>query len=136
MGIRTAVKQVLIVQQDKKYEKELAQLKVTYEQWAAEQDRESAEPREIAGLVEFIIFRQAAGRLADNATERINAYFTKHPEAEIVYGDEDLMNEKGERCIPWYKPVGHRICTEPFSMWEVSLRYGAVCCREWEKIRS
>ena len=60
MGIRTAVKQVLIAQQDKKYEKELAQLKVTYEQWAAEQDRESAEPREIAGLVEFIIFRQAA----------------------------------------------------------------------------
>lgn len=42
MGIRTAVKQVLIAQQDKKYEKELAQLKVTYEQWAAEQDRESA----------------------------------------------------------------------------------------------
>ena len=104
MGIRTAVKQVLIAQQDKKYEKELAQLKVTYEQWAAEQDRESAEPREIAGLVEFIIFRQAAGRLADNATERINAYFAKHPEAEIVYGDEDLMNERGERCIPWYKP--------------------------------
>ena len=56
MGIRTAVKQVLIAQQDKKYEKELAQLKVTYEQWAAEQDRESAEPREIAGLVEFVIF--------------------------------------------------------------------------------
>ena len=98
------MKQVLIAQQDKKYEKELAQLKVTYEQWAAEQDRESAEPREIAGLVEFVIFRHAAGRLADNATERINAYFTKHPEAEIVYGDEDLMNEKGERCIPWYKP--------------------------------
>ena len=98
------MKQVLIAQQDKKYEKELAQLKVTYEQWAVEQDRESAEPREIAGLVEFVIFRQAAGRLADNATERINAYFTKHPEAEIVYGDEDLMNEKGERCIPWYKP--------------------------------
>ena len=36
-------------------------------------------------------------RLADNATERINAYFTKHPEVEIIYGDEDLMNEKGER---------------------------------------
>ena len=68
------------------------------------QDREIAEPREIAELVEFVIFRQAAGRLADNATEWINAYFAKHPEAEIVYGDEDLMNEKGERCIPWYKP--------------------------------
>ena len=104
MGIRTAVKQILVRQQDKKYEAELSRLRVTYEQWASEQDREIAEPREIAELVEFVIFRQAAGRLADNATEWINAYFAKHPEAEIVYGDEDLINEKGERCIPWYKP--------------------------------
>ena len=104
MGIRTAVKQVLIAQQDRKYEKELAQLKVTYEQWAAEQERATNPEEECSGIVEFVIFRQAAGRLADNATERINAYFVKHPEAEIVYGDEDLMNEKGERCIPWYKP--------------------------------
>ena len=35
MSIRTAVKQVLIAQQDKKYEKELAQRRMTYEQWAA-----------------------------------------------------------------------------------------------------
>ena len=114
MGIRTAVKQVLIAQQDKKYEKELSQLKVTYEQWAAEQDRGIAETHEVAGLVEFVIFRQAEGRLADNVTERINAYFVSHPEAEIVYGDEDLMNEKGERCIPWYKscwsPDTYRAC--------------------------
>ena len=104
MGIRTAVKQILVRQQDKKYEAKLSRLRVTYEQWASEQDRKIAEPREIAELVEFVIFRQAAGRLADNAAEWINAYFAKHPEAEIVYGDEDLMNEKGERCIPWYKP--------------------------------
>ena len=71
MGIRTAVKQVLIAQQDKKYEKELAQLKVTYEQWAAEQDRESAEHREIAGLVEFVIFRQAA--VSDSHATRLCA---------------------------------------------------------------
>ena len=58
MGIRTAVKQVLIAQQDKKYEKELAQLKVTYEQWAAEQDRESAEPRD-----DWQIMRQSGSTL-------------------------------------------------------------------------
>ena len=73
MGIRTAVKQILVRQQDKKYEAELSRLRVTYEQWASEQDREIAEPREIAELVEFVIFRHAAGRLADNATEWINA---------------------------------------------------------------
>lgn len=28
----------------------------------------------------------------------------KHPEAEIVYGDEDLLSENGERVIPWFKP--------------------------------
>ena len=79
MGIRTAVKQILVRQQDKKYEAKLSRLRVTYEQWASEQDREIAESREIAELVEFVIFRQAAGRLADNATEWINAYFAKHP---------------------------------------------------------
>ena len=43
LSIRTAVKQVLIAQQDKKYEKELAQRRMTYEQWAGEQDRILAE---------------------------------------------------------------------------------------------
>ena len=104
MGIRTAVKQVLIAQQDKKYEKELAQLKVSYEQWATEQDRAADPEDEGTGIVEFAVFRQQQGLLADNAIQRINGYFAKHPEVEIVYGDEDLLSGSGERCIPWYKP--------------------------------
>ena len=107
MGIRAAVKQVLVAQQDKKYEKKLAQLKVTYEQWITEQEKaasgiltEMGNP----GVMEFVIFRQQEGVLATNAVQQINAYFAKHPEVEIVYGDEDLLAENGERCIPWYKP--------------------------------
>lgn len=107
MGIRAAVKQVLVAQQDKKYEKDLAQLKVTYEQWATEQERADAgNPSKAIGLetAEFVIFRQVEGLLAENALQWINAYFARHPDVEIVYGDEDLLGEKGERCTPWYRP--------------------------------
>ncbi len=109
MSIRTSVKQILVRQQDKKYEAELAKLRVTYAQWAEEQERAiteavAAESEKRAGLAEFVIYRQQEGQLADNAVERINAYFVSHPEAEIVYGDEDLLSENGERRIPWFKP--------------------------------
>ena len=107
MGIRAAVKQVLVAQQDKKYEKDLAQLKVTYEQWATEQERADAgNPSKAMGLetAEFVIFRQAEGLLAENALQWINAYFARHPDVEIVYGDEDLLGDRGERCLPWYRP--------------------------------
>ena len=107
MGIRAAVKQVLVAQQDKKYEKELAQLKVTYEQWATEQERADAgNPSKAMGLetAEFVIFRQVEGLLAENALQWINAYFARHPDVEIVYGDEDLLGDRGERCLPWYRP--------------------------------
>ena len=43
MSIRTSVKQMLVRQQDKKYEAELAKLRVTYAQWAAEQEKKIAE---------------------------------------------------------------------------------------------
>lgn len=96
---------MLVRQQDRKYEAELAKLRVTYAQWAAEQEKKIAETvvteiGERAGLAEFVIYRQQKGQLAENAVERINAYFVKHPEAEIVYGDEDLLSENGERVIP------------------------------------
>ena len=43
MSIRTSVKQMLVRQQDKKYEAELAKLRVTYAQWAAEQEKKISE---------------------------------------------------------------------------------------------
>ena len=102
MSIRTSVKQMLVRQQDKKYEAELAKLRVTYAQWAVEQEKKIAETvvteiGERAGLAEFVIYRQQKGQLAENAVERIYAYFVKHPEA-------DLLSENGERVIPWFKP--------------------------------
>lgn len=136
MSIRTSVKQMLVRQQDKKYEAELAKLRVTYAQWAAEQEKKIAETMvaeigERAGLAEFVIYRQQKGQLAENAVERINAYFVKHPEAEIVYGDEDLLSENGERVIPWFKPCWAPDTYRLSSMWEASWQCGADCCRNW-----
>ncbi len=104
MGIRIAVKQMLVRQQDKKYEVELAKRRVTYEQWAAEQEaaRPAVPPVETAQ--EFVIVRQKRGRLAENAEERICAFFGQHPEVEILYGDEDLWATGAERTTPWFKP--------------------------------
>jgi hydrogenase maturation factor HypE len=70
LSIRTSVKQMLVRQQDKKYEAELAKLRVTYAQWAAEQEKKIAETvvteiGERAGLAEFVIYRQQKGCGAD-----------------------------------------------------------------------
>lgn len=104
MGIRTAVKQVLVGQQDKKYEAELAKLRVTYEQWITEQERAALVPQNGEGSAEFVMWRQQQGELALDAVERIRDYFIRHPEVQIVYGNEDLLGQGRERCFPWFKP--------------------------------
>lgn len=55
---------------------------------------------------EIVIFSSEKGRLAINAFDIIEDYFLTHPEADIVYADEDVMIEStGERLLPWLKPV-------------------------------
>ena len=104
MGIRTAVKQMLVRQQDKKYEAELSRRRVTYEQWAAEQEAARPVVTPVETTQEFVIVRQKKGRLAENACEKICAFFGQHPEVEILYGDEDLWAADAERTTPWFKP--------------------------------
>ena len=104
MGIRTAVKQILVRQQDKKYEAELAKRRVTYEQWAMEQEAARPMVPQVEATQEFVIVRQKKGRLAENAEEKICAFFGQHPEVEILYGDEDLWAVGAERTTPWFKP--------------------------------
>ncbi len=104
MGIRTAVKQMLVRQQDKKYEAELSRRRVTYEQWTAEQEAARPVVTPVETTQEFVIVRQKKGRLAENACEKICAFFGQRPEVEILYGDEDLWAADAERTTPWFKP--------------------------------
>ncbi len=109
MSIRTSVKQMLVRQQDKKYEARTGKAAGDLRAMgcgAGKKDcgnsghRDRGKSRS-CGIRDL---QAAKGQLAENAVERINAYFVKHPEAEIVYGDEDLLSENGERVIPWFKP--------------------------------
>lgn len=114
MSIRELVKCGLTEKQNREYRKALAARQVPYEEWIAE--RESAggdgSEREIAAAEapesgpgsepQFWVFYSGRGRLADCALENIRRYFEEHPEAMIVYGDEDV--ETGSRRSPWFKP--------------------------------
>lgn len=115
MGVRKAVKHVLESKYEKVYADRLAALRVTYAQWLREQEaaggygeekvsgtaQDSADTRQS----EYILFLQQRGQLAAQARAWIAGYFTRHPEVDIVYGDEDLLGVGAERREPWFRPV-------------------------------
>lgn len=120
MGIRRLVKDVLTGYQDKKYERALAARKMTYPQWIeekeklwrAEEERSRAEERSnaeekkgSAGALEAepVSLCGKDGEITSLAEDAVKQYFISHPQAVLVYGDEDVKAE-GKRKSPWFKP--------------------------------
>lgn len=54
--------------------------------------------------------------LAEQALYWIVDAITEHPEAKLLYSDEDHLNEKGERCLPFFKPAWspHLACSQAY----------------------
>ena len=107
MGVKSAVKQLLMNQLNKRYEKQLATRKISYDAWVREEESKCAESgngKTIGSCCDFLLLVQKDGRLSLGALEAISSYFAMHPEAELLYGDEDLMRSDGTRVHPWYKP--------------------------------
>lgn len=110
MSIRTSVKQMLVRQQDKKYEAELAKLRVTYAQWAGGAGKkdcgnvvtEIGERGRSCGIRDLQAAERTAGGKCCGADQCVFCEGIRRQ--EIVYGDEDLLSENGERVIPWFKP--------------------------------
>ena len=108
MNFKETVKQVLIRQMNKKYYRELKRKSVSYDTWvrereATEKDRVSRIAEERAGRA-YVLFLQAKGELSNLAYDWLDEMFASHPEAVIVYGDEDLETKEGIRENPWFKP--------------------------------
>lgn len=126
MGIRRLVKDVLTGYQDKRYERALAARKMTYPQWIeekeklwradersrTEEERSRAEERSNAkekkGSVEALEAEPVSlcgkdGEITSLAEDAVKQYFISHPQAVLVYGDEDVKAE-GKRKSPWFKP--------------------------------
>ncbi len=115
MGVRELAKQILIQRENKRYERLLAGRQVSYGDWLCAREREQAEllKKEMAaapsGRADFVLFIVGSGEPAGDAVKNIECFFMRHPEAQLVYGDEDVWEMAGEgTCVkkeePWFKP--------------------------------
>ncbi len=132
MGIKSLVKQVLTEKENKKYEKRLADCKVSYEDWLKEQEqcwrREKPDKQG-----DFVLVTASMGEPADYAAKNIKSYFDKNPDTLVVYGDEDVRQADGKAGSPWFKPDWSP------DFLESCLYFGsllAVRRTHWEKVRT
>ena len=42
--------------------------------------------------------------LAPEALAEVVRYLNAHPDADVIYSDEDKLDESGARCDPYFKP--------------------------------
>lgn len=129
MSVKSLIKQVLTEKENKRYGRLLAGRKVTYGAWLAEQEKkwsetsclgnggskrpESSDSRDRGGRqaglsgpapAEFVLICAGEGKPAPYAERNIMKYFLENPEVQVVYGDEDVLTQKGEYKTPWFKP--------------------------------
>ena len=104
MGLRDLAKQVLIEQQNRRYEKLLGQKQTSYAQWT-ERRMLFAEGESNIVSADYQVFVADYGRLSADAGIKIDCYFKDHPEIMIAYGDEDVWgSQQQEASDPWFKP--------------------------------
>jgi O-antigen biosynthesis protein len=53
---------------------------------------------------EFVAFLDHDDRLPENALAEVALELGRHPDAELVYSDEDKLDTRGRRCEPYFKP--------------------------------
>lgn len=53
---------------------------------------------------DFVTFLRAGDHLAPNALSEVVEFLNLHPEADLVYTDEDQVNEAGQYFAPHFKP--------------------------------
>ncbi len=53
---------------------------------------------------EFVALLDHDDELAPEALAEVVRYLKAHPEADVIYSDEDKLDESGARCDPYFKP--------------------------------
>lgn len=109
MGIRELAKQALSQKENIRYRLLLAGKKGSYSRWLEQQkflwqeENEKIIPGE-ADDSAFVFLCASEGVLTVYARKSIICYFKQHPDVQLLYGDEDLKNAKGEPYHPYFKP--------------------------------
>ncbi len=105
MGLKETVKRFWTEKTEKEYSRLLSKKKVDYDTWVKKQEKQVESNGETMGeAVEYILLLQKNGSLSRRAHALITKILRENPQAQILYGDEDLMTEDGHRENPWYKP--------------------------------
>lgn len=130
MSIKDVIKNRLVAKRNEAYRKDLAAKENEYANWyrphRAELRRQLAAEDHDAGsrmsaevvhyahlrsyilsgkhLPDVIIAVDEGGRLTSYARTMILDFFAKNPDINLVYGDEDRVDEDGELRDPWFKP--------------------------------
>jgi len=102
--LKETVKQILMKQVNKGYNRQLTRKKVCYDAWVREQEAKTRVSMAPASSGDYFLFLQKNGFLSENAYRWLDEIFAQHPEVMIVYGDEDMITADGARENPWYKP--------------------------------
>ncbi|MBP3217329.1 MAG: glycosyltransferase [Lachnospiraceae bacterium] len=128
--IREKIKQVLCARRTDRYEKELADKEASYANWyrthkrvlkqqLEEKDHTAGEKLTMEVVryshlrsyilsgekkPDIIIACDDDGNLSGKARTLISDFFAENPRINLVYGDEDRIDENGDLCDPWMKP--------------------------------
>lgn len=109
MGVKSLVKQALSQKENIKYRSLLAGRKGSYSQWLERQKLLWQEENEriLPGRADdsgFVFICASEGVLTVYARKSIACFFIQHPEVQLLYGDEDLIDAKGVPRDPYFKP--------------------------------
>lgn len=109
MGLKKLAKQVLSEKENIRYRSLLAKRRVDYGEWLERQkllwqaENEEKVPGE-ADDSEIVFICASRGVMTAYARKSIICYFNKHPEVQLLYGDEDVQGTGEEACFPVFKP--------------------------------
>ncbi len=127
--LKSRIKKFLVDRKDRQYRNELREQRYSYHNWYKMHKRELSESLRqkdhtagaaysvetvryshlkkylLSGkkLPDILIACDDQGTMTDYAETMIRDYFAEHPEVNLVYGDEDRIDEEGERQDPWFK---------------------------------
>lgn len=102
MRLKKLLRHLLEMRLDQQYEKSLQLYEMNYDtRLEDEEEGTGQDPKKTSADFEVLTFGK--GETAAGARERIAAFFAKYPEVLLVYGDEDMVDEKGTYHSPWLK---------------------------------
>lgn len=109
MGLKKSVRQQWEKLLDKNYRKRMQLYLLDYDEWIGDMEQEEAEnvqkvPLPSGADPQVVLLSFGGGAWTENAVERMEGFFARHPEVMLAYGDEDMEDGNGGYGSPWLKP--------------------------------